>query len=386
MEFREAKPNRRGFDRLTPLEDAREALLGICQPTASMEKPVEQAVGSIAAKTIISPAPLPSAAIALRDGFAVRALETIGASTYTPAFAVSPPQWIAAGDSIPLSADAILPAHAVQEKMVPIEILAQAAPGEGVRFQGDDFRANTVIVAVGERIQPIHAALLFACGMNTINVRAPRVAFLIRNDLPHADLTGQCLFQLAKTFGASAEIVAIDMSDVAVFSETLAHIDTDLIVSIGGTGFGDTDHAAEALQSAGSLLVHGLAIRPGETGGCGSVAGASRPIPVILVPGRLEAAFAIWVSLVRPCLCEMMAIALQKPTDPLPLARKITSNPGVADIVLLRRASIDAKTYWEPVATGDLPWHALMRAEAWHIVPPESEGYPAGALLTAEEI
>jgi len=386
MEFREAAPNRRGFDRLTPLEAARAALLGICQPSPSLERPVAQAIGLIAAKTIVSSMPIPGETIALRDGFAVRAIETIGASTYTPVYALSSPRWLVAGDSLPLTADSILPPHAVQDKAFPIEILAQAAPGENVRFQGEDFKADAVIVEAGERIQPVHVGLLRTSGFETVSVRAPRVKLLIGRDGPHASHAAQSLGAFAEAMGASSEIVSIEMNEFAVFSKRLAQIDADLIFSIGGTGFSDRDHAGEALQRAGTLFAHGLAIRPGETGGCGFVAGESNPIPVILAPARLEAALALWLSLARPCLLKLMAAkALWKPA-PLPLSRKITSNPGVAEIVLLRRLSIDAKTYWEPLASGDLPWHVLARAEAWHMVPPESEGYPAGALLNAEEM
>jgi molybdopterin biosynthesis enzyme len=387
-EFREAKPIRHGFDRLTRLDEARQALLEYCQPVRATKVEIGGALGFVAADAILAKQALPSEAIALRDGFAVASLETIGASAYAPAFAMSPPRWVACGDPLPPSTDAILPAFAVQDANLPVEILAQAASGDGVRRQGDDVQLGAEIVAAGGKLNPLHLALLRAQGIESIDVRQPRLKILVRNDLPRGDLIGPVLREYAKALGASSEIIAVDMSDVASFSERLAHIDADLIVSIGGTGFGEHDHAAEALLQAGSLLVHGLAMHPGETGGCGFVAGTPQhhPIPVILAPGRLEAAFAIWLSLIQPCLCKMMAIAPQRPTGPSPLSRKITSNPGVADIVLLRRAIIDAKSFWEPLASGDLPWHALAYAEAWHMIAPESEGYQAGHLLCAEEI
>jgi molybdopterin molybdotransferase len=387
-EFREAKPSavRRGFDRLTRLEDARRELLSYCRLTKSTPMLIGEAIGYVAAETMIAPNPVPNEAIALRDGFAVAALDTVGASTYAPVFALSPPLWVTCGDQLPQSADAILPSHAVQDTTQPIEILAQAAPGDGVRFSGEDFRPPVAMIVAGETINPFHLALFRTTGVETINVRMPRLTIIVRNDLPQGDFIGPVFRAMAKTLGTSAEIIAIDMSDLKAFDRTLATIDTDLIITIGGTGFGTSDCAAAALAQVGAVLVHGLAMHPGETAGFGFVSKSSGSIPVIMAPGRLEAAFAVWLALVKPCLCEMAAATPKAPGETWPLARKITSNPGISDIVLLRRASIDGTNLWEPLASGDLPWKALTRAQAWHIVPPESEGYPAGALLCAEEI
>ncbi len=377
---------RRSFDQLSALGDARQVLLSYCRLTKSTPMPVDEAMGYVTAETVISPGPVPAEAIALRDGFAVAALDTVGASAYAPAFALTPPQWVSCGNQLPQSTDAILPAHAVRETSQPIEILAQATPGDGVRFSGGDLGTRIVMIAEGETIKPLHLALFRATGIATIHVRIPHAAIIIRNDLPQGDFIGPAFRTMAKTLGASVEILAIDMSDLKILAQTLAAIDTDLIIAIGGTGFGESDCTASALAQVGSVLVHGIAMHPGETAGFGFVSKSSGSIPVIMAPGRLEAAFAVWLALAKPCLCEMAATTPKARGETLPLARKITSNPGVSDIVLLRRASIDGKTHWEPLASGDLPWHALVRAEAWHIVPPESEGYPAGALLCGEEI
>jgi molybdopterin molybdotransferase len=385
-EFRDAEQAaRRGFDRLTALEDARRVLLSHCLCVKSIAMPVHEAIGRVAAEMIVAPRPVPSEAIALRDGFAVSALDTVGASTYAPVLTLTPPHWVACGNQLPQLADAILPSHALRETTQPVEILAQATPGDGVRFAGEDCPTGTVMIAAGERINPFHPALFRATSIETINVRIPRLTLIVRNDPRQNDFVGPVFLAMAKKLGAFAEIIAIDMSDLKTLSQTLAAIDADLIVTIGGTGFGDSDCTATALTQIGSVLVHGLAMHPGETAGFGLLSKSSGSIPVIMAPGRLEAAFAVWLTLVKPSLCQMMATA-SEPNETLPLARKITSNPGISDIVLLRRAAIDGKILWEPLASGDLPWHALIHAQAWHIVPPESEGYPAGSLLRGEEI
>jgi hypothetical protein len=58
----------------------------------------------------------------------------------------------------------------------------------------------------------------------------------------------------------------------------------------------------------------------------------------------------------------------------LPLARKVASSVGLAEIVLLERRDDS----WMPLAIGDLPLETAARADAWLLVSGGSEGYAAG--------
>ena len=49
----------------------------------------------------------------------------------------------------------------------------------------------------------------------------------------------------------------------------------------------------------------------------------------------------------------------------LPLARKIASSVGIAEIVLLERED----GAWMPLAVGDMSLDAIARADAWLLVP-----------------
>ena len=62
-----------------------------------------------------------------------------------------------------------------------------------------------------------------------------------------------------------------------------------------------------------------------------------------------------------------------------PLARKIASSVGIAEIVLLEK--IDRA--WMPLAVGDMSLDAIARADAWLVVPGGSEGFAAGTPVDA---
>ena len=66
-------------------------------------------------------------------------------------------------------------------------------------------------------------------------------------------------------------------------------------------------------------------------------------------------------------------------TVTLPLARKIASQVGIAEIVLLERED----GAWITLAVGELSLYAIARAEAWLLVPGGSEGFAAGTLVDA---
>ncbi|MES2749812.1 MAG: molybdopterin-binding protein, partial [Pseudomonadota bacterium] len=62
-----------------------------------------------------------------------------------------------------------------------------------------------------------------------------------------------------------------------------------------------------------------------------------------------------------------------------PLARKISSAIGVAELVLLKLSD----EVWMPLATGQLSLDAIAGADAWLAVPGDSEGYAAGTPVGA---
>jgi molybdopterin biosynthesis enzyme len=66
-------------------------------------------------------------------------------------------------------------------------------------------------------------------------------------------------------------------------------------------------------------------------------------------------------------------------TVTLPLARKIASGVGIAEIVLLERK----QGRWSTLAAGELSLESIVRAEAWLMVPGASEGFAAGSPVDA---
>ena len=118
--------------------------------------------------------------------------------------------------------------------------------------------------------------------------------------------------------------------DVAMAAES-----ADAIVAIGGTGSGRNDSSVQTLAREGQLTVHGMALTPGETSAFGFVGVR----PVLLLPGRLDAALSVWLIVGRPLARPTGGgkSSDNEPTETLTLARKVSSTIGLAEVVPVRR-------------------------------------------------
>jgi molybdopterin molybdotransferase len=372
-----------GFARLVPLSDALGALEAACTEVAPMRVPLARARERVAAATVVAQTPMPDRDIALRDGWAVLARDTLGASSYAPNFATTRLCRVCAGESLPEATDAVLPLSFVDARTSPREIYGSVAPFEGARRRGGDLARGALLVESGEVIRPERVTLLELVGITAIEVRIPRVSVVSCGAA--ASPSAAYISAAAEREGATSSAATTLAGDPAALARVLAAQDADLVVVLGEASCGGT--IATALHECGEILAHGIAARPGDTMGGGRVPHVSKrgTIPLVFAPQRFECAFTAWLLLARPCLARLAGRKPRVPGVRIPLTRKIVSAPGASDLVVLQRAvAPDGREMWEPRATGDIPWSALLAADGWLVVPPESEGFAAGQMVVAQ--
>ena len=354
---------------LMPLAEALAGLHRLAGPVAPRTVALVEAHGGIAAMAVHAPRAVPPQRTALRDGFAVEAAAIGGASPYAPVMLPRAPVWVEAGDAMPDGTDAVLPAEGLEGRDAVCEI----GGGEGTRAPGDDLSEGDILIAAGERIAPHHCLALAAAEVRDVAIRVPRIR-LIATGVPEPDALSPVLAALIGASGATAETVAVP-DDPAAIASSIAAEGADAIFILGGTGFGRSDRSADALAGAGRVLGHGLALRPGETAGFGEAGGR----PVLLLPGRPDAALAAFLALGRPMIAALAGAALAGAAERTPrtgtLRRKITSTVGLSEIVFIRCYGSEI----EPLGGADLPLRRLIEADGAVLVPPEREGYPAGS-------
>lgn len=359
---------------LTPLDVALRLLCGDLKPVDAVEVSLAEAIGCVAAGTSLLKAALPAFNTATTDGWALRAHDIVGASSYSPLQLAKSPHWVEAGERLPDNCDCVLDADLVEQAGPLFQVLAEAVPGQGVRRAGDDIAAGGSIVAAGRRVDASDVLAARAAGLERLAVRSPHVRVVDVQASDGSTASSQFIFDFARATGARVTMSQTSGRDLASISAALGAEACDLLVTIGGTGAGRADAAVHAIKEGGTLLAYGLALQPGRTAAVGKI-GAT---PVVAVPGLPDQALSVCLALVKPVL-DTLTARLSRREMIRPLARKISSAIGVAEIALLKMSD----RAWMPLATGQFSLDAIVSADAWLAVPGNSEGYAAGTPVGA---
>jgi molybdopterin molybdotransferase len=338
---------------LTPLDVALAVLLRDVKPIAARGRTSGATSATLEMPELKSWPPHDIAAV---DGWALRASDLVGASSYTPLPLAKLPVWLEAGDKIPDACDCVLDEDSIDLTGPIAQVLSEATPGQGVRRKGGAIADASRIV---EAWQPGDFAA------HRLRVRAVNV--------PDGNITARLIAGGLRKSGADVVCVESAARDASSIGEQLHVSDCDLLIVVGGSGVGRTDASVIALAECGEVIAHGLALQPGRTAAVGRIGHT----PVIVVPGAPDQALAVWWTIALSVLDRLSQ--RRRGTVSLPLARKIASSVGLAEIVLLERSD----DTWMPLAIGDLPLETVARADAWLLVPGGSEGYAAGAPASA---
>jgi molybdopterin biosynthesis enzyme len=356
-------PENQRISSLTPIAQVLARVDALAQPVAPREAAVADAEGRVLAADVVATAPRPTAPIALMDGWAVRADAVMDAGPYAPLLLAPAPTWVDAGAPMPRDADAVLAPDAVTINASGADVHAAATAGDGVLGAGADATPERPLRLAGERLRAIDVAALQ--GIARVRVREPRV-------------------RVVSTAGAETDAVALAISRAAsahgivvifvrALERALADEQTDIVITVGGTGAGRNDHSVAMLARMGEVHIHGFGIAPGESAALGSAKGH----PVLMLPARLDAALAAFLIVGDALLRGLTGALTSEPAMPVRLARKINSTIGLAEVVPVRRVADGVA----PLAAGYWPAQALTRADGWVLVPPDSEGFAAGTQL-----
>ncbi len=355
--------------RLTPLDEALSAALSLLWPVKPRRLAIADAIGAVLAAVVTAPSAVPSVATAARDGRAVRAEEVQGAALNSPVYLVSSPPFVDVGEPMPLGTDALLPNDTVIEVAGLVE--ATDTPiGVTAWERGYHAQEGAVIVPAGRPLTPIAAAASLAVGAMDAVIRRPRVRLLQVGEARPIDFITPLIARYIEFDGAEVIGLRHVEDDVSHIAASLGEA-ADLTITIGGTGDGSNDFTVIGGAQAGRILIHGIAISPGETTAIASI-GTSL---TILLPGSFEAAVAAYLLVVRPVLARLSARSEPYATrSALPIDRKIVSSIGMTELRFVSAAD-DGLTL---IAGAGAPYGRLALADGFVRVSPNSEGLQAG--------
>lgn len=359
---------------LSPLSEVVARLDALVSPVAAQDTVLDAAIGAVLATDIIASSDMPQHASALSDGWALASEQIVDASSYAPAIVTPAPQWVDAGQQMPAGADVVLPFDALAVMQAHAEVFASAAHGEGVLPARGDVEKGIILRRSGERLRLMDVAILRALKLETVSIRAPRVKIVaLSAKEPNADFISPVIANAVRANGGIPEILSASTLEAA-----LSDSHYDAVITIGGTGSGRNDKTVKSLLQLGKLEFHGFGVSPGQTAALGSINGR----PVLMLPGRLEAALAVFLVVGRKMMVRLTNARESEVGQQVSLLRKIASTIGLTEVVFVRRNSNGI----EPLGSGLFSLRALMQADGWVLVPAESEGASAGTVVEMRKL
>lgn len=378
----------------------------------------EHALGRVTAESIWARMSSPHYHASAMDGFAVKAGETNGAQPSSPISlsaggqeASIEAQYVDTGDPLPDWANAVIPIENVESldehgdittdirKPVSIRIRASVAPWSHVRPLGEDIVATQLVLPAGHVLKPADLGAIAASGHQEIKVaRKPRVAILptgtelvpIGTKLKAGDILEYNSLVLAaqiQSMGGDPTRFPITQDDFDLICERVqeAARTHDLVLLNAGSSAGAEDFSAKVVTRLGTLLVHGVAVRPGHPVILGVIAGdaegggPSNRVPVIGVPGYPVSAALTVDIFVEPLIAQWLGRRpAELPIETAILTRKIVSPAGDDDFVRVVLGKVGDRLLAAPLARGAGVITSLVQADGLALIPRGVQGLEAG--------
>ena len=376
------------------------AAAGCPQRVPAVQVPVGEAVGRVTAEPVWAHRSSPAFDSAGMDGIAVRAAETVGATETTPVLLPAEAfEVVDTGDPMPPGYDAVvMREHVHRTADGRAELRAAVPPYQHVRSIGEDISATELLLPEGHRLRPVDVAACAAAGATELLVRRrPAVVVIPTGDEIRPvgteprpgeilDTNSLMLSAQAREAGCTAAVTPIVPDDPDLITAALreAAVDADLVILVAGSSAGRDDYTARVVAAAGTLAVHGVAVRPGHPVVLGAVAGPAGT-PVIGVPGYPVSAALTFDIFAAPLLSALEGAApRERPSTTARLARKLASVIGSDDWVRVRLGRVGGQVVATPLPRGAGVLTSLVRADGLLVVPAGVEGHHAGAEVRVE--
>ena len=352
---------------------------------------VSQCLGRVTSRPVLSRRSSPHYQASAMDGIAVRAENTFAASETTPVrLAENQYLVVDTGDYVPPPFDAVIMIEDVNFFGNEAEIVKAAVPWQHIRSVGEDLVAQDMIVPSSYRLGSYEIAALISAAVERVAVfRQPVVGIiptgteLVASASPDmepgkiVESNSYMLEALCREWGARAIRHSIVEDDWDKLLQAVREVEPqcDLLVICSGSSAGREDYTSAVIDHLGTVLNHGLAIKPGKPAILGLIGGK----PVIGVPGYPVSAQLVFTLFAKPLLYRKQGLVV--PDDeklPCQLTRKIASPMGVDEFVYVNVAKIQDRYLAYPLSRGAGVSSNLVRADGVITISSGQEGVNAG--------
>ena len=375
---------------------------------------VKDSLGRITAEAIIAKISSPFYHSSAMDGYAVRFVDTFGASETSPKRLRTEEQavYVDTGDPMPDGFNAVImiedvnivgakskgqSAKSEKDESGYIEIISPATPWQNVRVIGEDIVATELILPENHRIRPVDTGAMLAAGYTEVAVRRkPKVVIIPTGteivepgtELKKGDIiefNSRILGGLVSEWGGNAVRFRIvpDRFDEIKKAILDALGMGDMVVVNAGASAGSEDFTARAVRELGDVLLHGVNIKPGKP----VILGWVRGKPVLGIPGYPVSAFITFHLFAKPLIYKWQGLEVEKPEMiRAKISRQVASALGQEEFLRVKIGKVGNNLIATPISRGAGVLMSLVRADGFVRIPAMSEGIGSGTEVDVELI
>lgn len=364
--------------KLISIDEARTRVLAEAVPLSVEPRALPNSLGAVLAEDIVASHSVPPFDNAGMDGYAVRAVDTIDASSDSPSrltivesipagrvaartLGQNEAAKIMTGAPVPSGADAVIQSELAEETEGRVLVFEPVKPGKNIRRAGEDVMAGDRVLAAGSALGPAEIGLLAGLGRSVVQVhRRPRVAILSTgSELVEVDRPlgpGQIhnsntysLQALCRQMGVEPVVMGIVPDDYGATRRLIeAGLEHDVLITSGGVSVGQFDFVKEVQDELGvARRLWGVAMKPGKPLAFGVRDGTL----VFGLPGNPVSVMVSFELFVRPALLRLMGY--RKTTRPLyraVISEDVANPDGRVFVVRVRAWREDDQ--WHVSSTG----------------------------------
>lgn len=314
------------FRKLVTINEARKIIQHLDIKPGATEVDIENALERVLARDVISDIDVPPFNRASMDGYAVVASDTYQAREDRPVrlkilgsvqAGVNPGIFLRKGEAAEIATGAVMPGGADAVVMVEytsvekdLYIRRPVAVNENVMPAGSDIMAGERVLKKGTLLGVREIGVLAAVGKRKVEVSRLNVGIISTgNELAepgselHAggiyDINSFTLASGVKECGAAPVCYGIVKdNEVEIKRALMEASENDLILTSGSTSAGSGDVMYRMIEENGTLLAHGIDIKPGKPAIIGEVFGK----PIIGLPGYPASALIIFNEFIAPLI------------------------------------------------------------------------------------
>jgi molybdopterin molybdotransferase len=396
----------RPFTSTISIDEARRRLAANVRPIERTERVgLADAPGRVAALDVVSTIAVPPFARSAMDGYAVVASDLKTGSRQAPVrlrivdriyTGEASKLTVASGSCAEIATGAPLPSGADAVVMVEetaraddhtVEIFATAAAGQNIGRQGADISPGQSVVNAGDFLNPSRVGAIAAIGCSEVDVYArPRVAIVSTGNevvAPGEPLRDAHIYDVNR-FTLSAVVashgcIAAPQPPAEDTLEGLSSAlqdasDADVVIFSGGSSVGERDLLADLVAARGTMIFHGIAVRPGKPTAFALVNGR----PLFGMPGNPTSCLSNAYILLVPFLRATARLPVFAPrTISVRLGRRIVSPAGRHQFYTVRLQDGVAM----PAFKGSGEITSLSRADGYIEIPADQSTVEEGAIV-----